>query len=398
MLDYNIRMQIAEKGWYLLSVPSKMTWSDAVTYWNMQDCDIYEYIHELKTEPVLHGNNVEREDWEKIHIQSNIILLPHKAYWVLVEKVHVMPLIADDVPSDSHAFELSFYMVARGTSDVNTTKVSYKVGEEDVLLALVTPTSTWTLYRYAVTTLKSAASLNLKFENVVENGDNTNAIANIRLTRNNINYITNGEFTLPAYNSTYSTLRRQYVYYPKEVHIPLTNWSGRYVIVKDRRQWRFPSSNDAVIVSLQNVDAGLLEQNVTLLPVITLIGASEITLEKGSNYVELGAETEAGESVVIDSSALEMNTTGTYYVVYSATDAKGNTVTATRTIIVEDTTPENLHSLHTTFALEQKMLTIGLCDQKTLARTKCVKSFTLLLQTNPMTRHLLLSAKTMTSY
>ena len=83
MLDYNIRMQIAEKGWYLLSVPSKMTWSDAVTYWNMQDCDIYEYIHELKTEPVLHGNNVEREDWEKIHIQSNIILLPQRHYLIL---------------------------------------------------------------------------------------------------------------------------------------------------------------------------------------------------------------------------------------------------------------------------------------------------------------------------
>jgi len=127
MLDYNIRMQIAEKGWYLLSVPSNMTWSDAVTYWNMQDCDINEYIYELKTEPVRDGYHVEREDWQQIHVQPNIVLLPHKAYWVLVEKVRIMPLVTDDVSSDSHAFELSFYMVARGTTDVNTTKVSYKV-------------------------------------------------------------------------------------------------------------------------------------------------------------------------------------------------------------------------------------------------------------------------------
>ena len=72
-------MQIAEKGWYLLSVSSNMTWSDAVTYWNMQGCDIYEYIYELKTEPVRDGYHVEREDWEKIH-HSKILQIQHSTY------------------------------------------------------------------------------------------------------------------------------------------------------------------------------------------------------------------------------------------------------------------------------------------------------------------------------
>jgi hypothetical protein len=80
----------------------------------------------------------------------------------------------------------------------------------------------------------------------------------------------------------------------------------------------------------------------TIAPVITLddgdIGTTDYTVERGTTYVDPGATADTGETVTVDTSQLNMAVTGTYTVTYSATDADGNTGTASRTVIVEDTT------------------------------------------------------------
>ena len=58
-------------------------------------------------------------------------------------------------------------------------------------------------------------------------------------------------------------------------------------------------------------------------PVITLNGANPQTIELGSGYTELGATTNDGSSVTINSDEFR-DTVGTYSIYYDSTDATGN--------------------------------------------------------------------------
>ena len=64
-------------------------------------------------------------------------------------------------------------------------------------------------------------------------------------------------------------------------------------------------------------------------PVITVLGANPVTIELGDTYVDAGAEADGGETVTTDLGGLDTNVAGTYTITYSATDAAGNTGTAT---------------------------------------------------------------------
>ncbi|WP_428741440.1 immunoglobulin-like domain-containing protein [Tenacibaculum sp.] len=76
----------------------------------------------------------------------------------------------------------------------------------------------------------------------------------------------------------------------------------------------------------------------TTAPVITLNGANPQTIELGSGYSELGATTNDGSDVVINTSEFR-DAVGTYTIYYNATDASWNTAEqVTRTVNVVDTT------------------------------------------------------------
>ena len=77
----------------------------------------------------------------------------------------------------------------------------------------------------------------------------------------------------------------------------------------------------------------VVEKADTTAPVITVTGDNPVTVEKGSTYTESGATADGGETVTITGS-VDINTVGTYTVTYTATDASGNTGTATRTVKV----------------------------------------------------------------
>ncbi|MGY3793474.1 BspA family leucine-rich repeat surface protein [Aquimarina sp. 433] len=77
----------------------------------------------------------------------------------------------------------------------------------------------------------------------------------------------------------------------------------------------------------------------TTAPVITLSGANPQIIELGNPYVELGATTDDGSPVTLDTNiGLLVSDVGTYSAMYFAVDAYGNSSTIFRTVEVVDTT------------------------------------------------------------
>ena len=76
----------------------------------------------------------------------------------------------------------------------------------------------------------------------------------------------------------------------------------------------------------------------TTAPVVTLNG-SDVTLERGGTYTELGATASdlSGAVSVVVSGTVDTLVAATYTITYSSTDSSGNTGTAVRTVIVQDT-------------------------------------------------------------
>jgi hypothetical protein len=83
----------------------------------------------------------------------------------------------------------------------------------------------------------------------------------------------------------------------------------------------------------------------TLAPVITVTGTSPFYVELGGTYADPGATANdlcAGAVGVTASGAVNPNAVGTNTVTYTANDGNGNTSSATRTVIVRDTTPPTI--------------------------------------------------------
>jgi hypothetical protein len=77
----------------------------------------------------------------------------------------------------------------------------------------------------------------------------------------------------------------------------------------------------------------------TTAPVVTLTGAASMTISLQDTYTEAGAtatDDEDGDITPTVSGAVNEDLAGTYTITYTATDAAGNTGTATRTVIVEN--------------------------------------------------------------
>ena len=91
------------------------------------------------------------------------------------------------------------------------------------------------------------------------------------------------------------------------------------------------------VVILDNVTEDSTTPPDTVFPVITILGDNPATVELGSTYADAGATSDGGETVT-SSGTVDTNTVGSYTITYSATDASGNTSTATRTVNVVDTT------------------------------------------------------------
>jgi hypothetical protein len=72
-------------------------------------------------------------------------------------------------------------------------------------------------------------------------------------------------------------------------------------------------------------------------PVITLNGDKLVVHQKGTPYTDLGATTAVEDGTITTTGTVDVNTTGTYKITYSATDVLNNTGTKERIIVVSDT-------------------------------------------------------------
>ena len=80
-------------------------------------------------------------------------------------------------------------------------------------------------------------------------------------------------------------------------------------------------------------------------PVITVIGASPLTIECHSSVTDPGAtavDACAGSVPISASGSIDVNVPGSYTITYSATDGNGNLATASRTVTLVDTTPPTI--------------------------------------------------------
>ena len=111
------------------------------------------------------------------------------------------------------------------------------------------------------------------------------------------------------------------------------------------------------VVILDNVTEDSTTPPDTVFPVITILGDNPASVELGSTYTDAGATSDGGETVS-SSGSVDTNTVGTYTITYSATDAAGNTSTATRTVNVVDTTPPVITSSDT-FVADENQTAIG---------------------------------------
>ena len=111
------------------------------------------------------------------------------------------------------------------------------------------------------------------------------------------------------------------------------------------------------VVILDNVTEDSVTPPDTVFPVLTILGDNPATIELGSTYTDAGATSDGGETVS-SSGSVDTNTVGTYTITYSATDAAGNTSTATRTVNVVDTTPPVITSSDT-FVADENQTAIG---------------------------------------
>ena len=79
-------------------------------------------------------------------------------------------------------------------------------------------------------------------------------------------------------------------------------------------------------------------------PIITLNGNNPQTIAVGNGYTELGATSDDGSEIIIDSSEF-VDAVGTYTILYSATDTSGYTTLAKRTVNVVDPNSQSGNAL-----------------------------------------------------
>ncbi len=118
--------------------------------------------------------------------------------------------------------------------------------------------------------------------------------------------------------------------------------------------------NHTVTVTVTNLYGSATSNAVvtvldTLAPGITLNGGNPIYVELGSTFTDPGAtanDTCAGVVPVSVGGSVNTNAPGTNTLIYTATDGNGNTNTATRTVIVRDTTPPTIFWSFTNLTLD----------------------------------------------
>ena len=105
------------------------------------------------------------------------------------------------------------------------------------------------------------------------------------------------------------------------------------IVYWDGTAWQTisPGNSGAVLQMVSGIPTWVSTPDIVT-PVITVLAGTDI-VEQGSAWADAGAISDGGETVSV-SGTVNTNSTGTYTITYTATDAAGNTGSATRTVTV----------------------------------------------------------------
>ena len=181
---------------------------------------------------------------------------------------------------------ISFQLQGRSAmSGPNTTQITLSDGTTTYYTRSITPTgNVWTTYTDTINNVKKI-QLTLTFQNTNNNADRSNALYGVSLTNRSTGtqYITNGNFTSPTsftetnfdwdygwYYNTITTPDYGDLYYPvtydSGTDTPLTNWSGRYVILGKNQVWGYknsPAPTQFVSLQMSSSNNGIISQTFT---------------------------------------------------------------------------------------------------------------------------------------
>ena len=111
-----------------------------------------------------------------------------------------------------------------------------------------------------------------------------------------------------------------------------------------------PGNSGAVLQMVSGIPTWVSNADI-IPPIITVLAGTDV-VEQGSTWTDAGATSNGGETVTA-SGTVDTSVVGTYTITYNATDAAGNTGTATRTVTVVDTTAPIITVLAGTDTVEQ---------------------------------------------
>ncbi len=167
--------------------------------------------------------------------------------------------------------------------------------------------------------------------------------------------IANGTYTVAVW------IMENYKDYAKSINLSVENQTQKNIGSLKKGQWKkYTYSNvqvndgklditlqgkgDVHMMGFAVFGSGIIIPDTTP-PVITLNGANPQTIPVGTSYQELGASAtddvdgDISNRVKIDASEVNTNSSGTYTVRYSVSDAAGHEATATRDVVVDTVTP-----------------------------------------------------------
>jgi hypothetical protein len=93
-------MNINSTGWYILSVSSDKSWSEALIEWGLQDSSTHNFVYSLK-QPIANGAALTMDDWSALDT-TTVTLQKNLAYYV-----YVSAYVAPNVQPSSETVEVT---------------------------------------------------------------------------------------------------------------------------------------------------------------------------------------------------------------------------------------------------------------------------------------------------
>ena len=321
------------EGWYLYSVNASKSFNDAKVDWGMDGASthVYRYIYELNFGasgmPITQGTSLTNNNWLQIDTYTDPMLLPFKAYWVLVTSTDttapVITLIGD--ATVYHKQNTTYTDAgASATDDVNGVVTVTNDSDSQV------NTSAEGNYTVTYTASDEAGNTATATRTVIVDG----TAPVITLIGDATVYV---NIANPTYNELNATADTGETVQIAGDIVDINTADGVYTVT-------YNCTDASGNVATEVTRTVIVDKTR---PVISLNGDATVNVDHNGTYTELSATSDGGETVTIGGPIVNTSVPAqTYTVTYNSTDVAGNTaIEVTRTVIIgPDATSSDMFS------------------------------------------------------